>query len=234
MIRGTATGGVVQHTLGLSAFHHRERITMPITRPDRSQVLVFPDPGALRRWLETHHVTEREAWFGYYRKGSGKTSVTYAEAIDEALCFGWIDGITYRVDDEVTTNRFTPRRRGSYWSAVNIAKVERLKATGLMTAAGLKAYEARDESADLRYSYENRPADLPHAMLERLRTDPSAARYWEAQTPAYRRTAAFWVTSAKREATRERRLATLIADSAAGKPIKLLSYGRPSTATLRA
>lgn len=207
---------------------------MPIARPDRSSVLVFPDSRALRRWLEMHHASEREAWFGYYRKGSGKTSVTYTEAVDQALCFGWIDGITYRVDDEVTTNRFTPRRRGSYWSAVNIANVERLMAAGLMTAAGLKAYEARAESADLRYSYEHRAADLPKAMLERLRADPKAARYWEAQTPAYRRTAAFWVTSAKREATRERRLATLIADSAAGRPIRLVSYGRSPEATLRA
>lgn len=207
---------------------------MPITRPNRSQVLVFPDPAALRTWLETHHATESEAWIGYHRKGSGKTSVTYAEAVDQALCFGWIDGIAYRVDEEVTTNRFTPRRRGSYWSAVNIAKVERLKAAGLMTAAGLEAYEARDGSAELRYAYENRPADLPKPMLDRLRADPAAARYWDAQTRAYRRTAAFWVTSAKREATREGRLATLIADSAAGRPIKLLSYGRPPKATLRA
>lgn len=199
---------------------------MPITRPDRSRVLVFPDPRALRKWLETHHATEREAWFGYYRKSSGRTSVTYAQAVDQALCFGWIDGIAYRVDDEVTTNRFTPRRRGSYWSALNIAKVERLKAAGLMTAAGLKAYEARDESADLRSAFENRPADLPEPMLARVRADPAAAAYWDARTPAYRRTAAFWVTSAKREATRDRRLESLIADSAAGRPIKLLSYGR--------
>jgi uncharacterized protein YdeI (YjbR/CyaY-like superfamily) len=199
---------------------------MPITRPDRSQVLVFPDAGTLRAWLETHHATESEAWFGYYRKSTGKTSVTYTEAVDQALCFGWIDGITYRVDDEVTTNRFTPRRRGSYWSSVNIAKVERLMAAGLMAPAGLKAYEARDESAELRYSYEHRPGDLSGPMLARLRSDPAARAYWEAQTPAYRRVAAFWVTSAKQDATRERRLDTLIADSAAGRPIKLLSYGR--------
>lgn len=149
---------------------------MPIARPDRSQVLAFADASALRAWLEAHHATESEAWFGYYRKDTGKTSVTYAEAVDQALCFGWIDGITSRVDDEVTTHRFTPRRRGSDWSTV--------------------------------------------------RSDPAARAYWEAQAPAYRRAAAFWVTSAKREATRERRLDTLIADSAAGRPIKLLSHGR--------
>jgi uncharacterized protein YdeI (YjbR/CyaY-like superfamily) len=204
---------------------------MPISRPDRSQVLLFPDAASLRSWLEAHHATESEAWFGYYRKDAGKTSVTYAEAVDQALCFGWIDGITYRVDEEVTTNRFTPRRRGSYWSAVNIAKVERLRAAGLMAPAGLKAYDARDQSAELRYSYEHRPADLSGPMLSRLRADPAAAAYWDAQSAAYRRTAAFWVTSAKREATRERRLETLIADSAVGRPIKLLSYGRSTRET---
>ncbi|HEX7171531.1 MAG TPA: YdeI/OmpD-associated family protein [Candidatus Limnocylindria bacterium] len=199
---------------------------MPITRPDRSQVLVFPHAGALREWLAAHHARDTEAWFGYYRRATGKTSVTYAEAVDQALCFGWIDGITYRVDDEVTANRFTPRRRGSSWSAVNIAKVERLKAEGLMAPAGLKAYDARDRSAEQRDSYEHRPADLPEPMLERLRTNAAASAYWEGQTPAYRRTAAFWVTSARQEATRQRRLDTLMADSAAGRPIKLLSYGR--------
>lgn len=201
---------------------------MPISRPDRSQVLVFPDADALRAWLEAHHATESEAWFGYYRKGVPKTSVTYKEAVDQALCFGWIDGISYRVDDEVTTNRFTPRRRGSYWSLVNIANVERLKAAGLMAPAGLEAFAGRDESAELRDSYGHRPADLPEPMLARLRSEPAAMAYWEAQTPAYRRTAAFWVTSAKQQATRERRLGSLIADSAAGRPIKLLSYGRPA------
>lgn len=202
-------------------------------RPYRSDVLVFDSARDLRAWLEANHATASEAWFGYYRKGTRKASVTYAEAVDQALCFGWIDGITYRIDDEVTANRFTPRRRGSSWSTVNIAKVERLRAAGLMSPAGLEAYEARDESAELRHSYKNRPADLPTPMLERLRTDPAAAAYWGAQTPGYRRAAAFWVTSAKREATRQRRLETLIADSAAGRPIKLLSYGRTAAATLR-
>lgn len=199
---------------------------MPITRPSRSEVHVFPDDAALRHWLEANHDTVSEAWFGYYRKGTGKTSVTYGEAVDQALCFGWIDGITFRIDDEVTANRFTPRRRGSNWSAVNVAKVERLKAAGLMHAAGLAAYEARDASADARYSYENRPANLPPEMLRRLQADDAARRYWEAQPAGYRRTAAFWVTSARREATRERRLEELIQRSAAGEPIRLLSSAR--------
>jgi uncharacterized protein YdeI (YjbR/CyaY-like superfamily) len=196
---------------------------MPITRPSRSEVHVFPDATALRRWLEANHATERAAWFGYYRRGLAKTSVTYPEAVDQALCFGWIDGVTYRVDEEVTANRFTPRRRGSYWSAVNIAKVERLKAEGLMTDAGLRAFEARDASAEARYSYENRPRDLPEPMLAQLRADRAAYEYWRGQTPSYRRAAAFWVSSAKQEATRTRRLLQLIADSSAGRRIKSLA-----------
>ena len=199
---------------------------MPITRPDRSEVLVFPEASALRTWLTVNHATETAAWFGYYRKGVGKSSVTYAEAVDQALCFGWIDGITYRVDDEVTTTRFTPRRKGSNWSAVNVAKVERLKADGLMAPAGLAAFAHRDASAEARYSYANRPTDLPAPMLEQLRSSAAAAGYWERQTPGYRRTVTHWVTSAKREATRQRRLEQLIADSAAGRPVRQQSYGR--------
>jgi uncharacterized protein YdeI (YjbR/CyaY-like superfamily) len=202
----------------------------PIQRPDRSAVLVFRTAADFRAWLEANHDTSREAWIGYYRKGVPKASQTYAEAVDQALCFGWIDGITYRVDEEVTANRFTPRRTGSYWSAVNIARVERLKAAGLMAEAGLRAFEARDAQAELRYSYENRPADLPPGMLARLRANEPARTYWEGQTPAYRRTVAFWVTSAKQEVTRDRRLAQLIADCGAGRPVRVMSYGRDRTA----
>ena len=201
---------------------------MPIVRPNRSDVHVFADAAALRRWLEANHHTATDAWFGYYRRETGKTSVTYPEAVEQALCFGWIDGITYRIDDEVTANRFTPRRKGSYWSAVNIAKAERLIADGQMTAAGLRAFEARDASAAARYSYENRPADLPEPMLARLRADAAALAYWQGQTPSYRRAAAFWVTSAKQEATRERRLQQLIDDSAAGREVKPLRTERAS------
>lgn len=165
---------------------------MPITRPSRSQVHVFPDATALRGWLEANHDTATEAWFGYYQRDSGKTSVTYPEAVDQALCFGWIDGITYRIDDEVTANRFTPRRRGSNWSAVNIAKVGRLKADGLMMPAGLRAFEDRGASTAARNS------------------------------------------SARQEATRERRLAQLIADSAAGAQVKPLRSDRPPASGERA
>lgn len=204
------------------------RSVSPIQRPARAEVLVFDDAADLRSWLEANHATAAEAWIGYYRKGTGKRSATHAEAVEEALCFGWIDGIGYRVDDEVSANRYTPRRDGSYWSAVNIGKVERLMAEGRMAPSGLAAFERRDASAEARYSYENRPANLPPEMLSRLRADDAARTYWDGQTPSYRRAATFWVISAKQEATRQRRLEQLIADSAAGRPIKLLSYGRAS------
>jgi uncharacterized protein YdeI (YjbR/CyaY-like superfamily) len=193
-------------------------------------VLVFGTSTELRAWFEANHGTATEAWIGYYRKGIEKRSVSYGEAVEEALCFGWIDGTGYRVDEEVTANRFTPRRRGSYWSTVNIGKVERLLAQGRMAPAGIAEFEKRDASAEARYSYENRPVDLPPEMLLLLRADAAARRHWEAQTASYRRTAAFWVTSAKQPATRERRLAQLIADSAAGRPIKMLTYGREQKA----
>jgi uncharacterized protein YdeI (YjbR/CyaY-like superfamily) len=201
-------------------------LVSPIERPTRAEVRLFDTAEDFRGWLRTHHATTSETWIGYYRKGAGQAAMTYLEAVEEALCLGWIDGITYRVDDEVTATRFTPRRKGSYWSAVNIAKVERLMEEGRMAPAGLAAFARRDASAETRYSYENRPADLPEAMLALLRADEAARHYWEAQTASYRRTAAFWVTSAKQEATRQRRLAQLIVDSAAARPIKLLSYGR--------
>lgn len=195
-------------------------------RPERSEVLVFETAEDFRAWLEANHDTATEAWIGYYRKGVPKTSQSYAEAVDQALCYGWIDGITYRIDDEVTANRYTPRRRGSYWSSVNISKVERLMAAGLMADAGIRAFEARDAQAAARYSYENRPTDLPPEMLARLHANSAARTYWDQQSPSYRRTVAFWVTSAKQEATRERRLARLIADCEAQQPVKVMGYGR--------
>ncbi len=116
----------------------------PIQRPRREEVLLFPTHAELRAWFAAHHATTPEAFIGYYRKGVPKPSATYAQAVEEALCFGWIDGITFRVDDEVTASRFTPRRKGSNWSAPNIARVAELTATGRMHPAGLRAFEARD------------------------------------------------------------------------------------------
>jgi uncharacterized protein YdeI (YjbR/CyaY-like superfamily) len=190
-------------------------------------VAVFASPAAFREWLEANHAAAGEVWVGFYRKGTGKTSITYPEAVDEALCFGWIDGIGYRIDDELHTNRFTPRRKGSSWSAKNIATVAELTRAGRMHPAGLKAFRERDQSKDMPYMRDNLlRQQLPPRLEARIKAEPVAWAYWQAQAPGYRRQAAFWVVSAKQEATRERRLTALIEDSAAGRPIKPLSYGR--------
>ncbi|HET7326862.1 MAG TPA: YdeI/OmpD-associated family protein [Nocardioidaceae bacterium] len=198
---------------------------MPIPPP--TDVRVFPDAAAFRAWLEQHHADTDELWVGYYKKGVPKTSVTWAEAVEEALCFGWIDGQSRRIDDEVVANRYTPRRRTSSWSAVNIAKVAELTAAGRMHPAGLRAFAERDQRKDASYAYERAAQQLPAESAERLHANGDAWTYWQAQTASYRRTVTHWVLSAKREDTRERRLRTLIEDCAAGRPIKSQRYGRP-------
>jgi uncharacterized protein YdeI (YjbR/CyaY-like superfamily) len=194
-----------------------------MNRPTREQVAVFHDRAAFREWLQSNHASAQDLWVGYYRKASGKSAMTYPEAVEEALCFGWIDGLTYRIDDEVHANRFTPRRKGSSWSGPNIAKVAELRKAGLMHAAGLRAFEERDRRKDQPYLRDNplRQA-LPPELERRIKSSPAAWAYWQARPPGYRRQAAFWVLSAKQDVTRERRLGALIEDSAAGRPIKPL------------
>lgn len=195
--------------------------------PTPDQVSVFPAAADFRAWLLAHHADTPALWVGYYRKGSARTAMTYPESVEEALCFGWIDGIGYRIDDDVHANRFTPRRRGSNWSAPNLARVAALTAVGRMHASGLAAFESRDRRRDLPEPTDNpfrRP--LPVEDEERIRADPAAWAYWQDRPPGYRRQAGFWVQSAKRPETRQRRLAALIADSADGRPIKPLRYGR--------
>jgi uncharacterized protein YdeI (YjbR/CyaY-like superfamily) len=194
-----------------------------MSRPTREQVAVFPKQAAFRKWLESNHASSPELWVGYYRKASGKTAMTYPEAVDEALCFGWIDGLTYRIDDEVHANRFTPRRRGSNWSGPNVAKVAELRKAGRMHPAGLRAFEERDRRNDQPYLRDHPlRQQLPPELEARIQANPAAWAYWQARPQGYRRQAAFWILSAKQESTRERRLAALIEDSAAGRPIKPL------------
>jgi uncharacterized protein YdeI (YjbR/CyaY-like superfamily) len=190
-----------------------------------TNVRIFASAAEFRAWLEANHDTATELWIGYYRKGVPKTSMTYLEAVDEALCFGWIDGQTKRIDDEVTAQRFTPRRRTSNWSAINIDKVARLTAEGRMHLAGIRAFEERDRRRDATYSYERPSQELPSEWLARFEADAAAWSYWQAETPSYRRTAVYWVVSAKRPETRERRFASLVADSAAGRRVKPFLVG---------
>ena len=184
-------------------------------------VVYFETPTHFRAWLEANHATAAELWVGYYKKGTGRPSMTWPESVDQALCFGWIDGIRRRIDDESYTIRFTPRRRGSNWSLVNIRKVQELTEQGLMHPAGLAAFETRDPDKSQEYSYENRPQGLDELYEAELRRHPAAWQYWKTQPPHYRKGAAHWVMSAKREETRQKRLAALIADSAAGRWIAL-------------
>jgi uncharacterized protein YdeI (YjbR/CyaY-like superfamily) len=188
------------------------------------QPITFERPEDFRAWLEQHHDSERELWVGYYKKGSGKPSMTWAESVDEALCFGWIDGIRKSIDAERYTNRFTPRRKGSNWSAINIRRVAALTREGRMHPAGLKAFEARREDRSGVYSYERREeAVLDPAFEKRFRAKRKAWAFFEAQANWYRRAAIRWVMTAKREETRERRLGTLIEDSAAGRKVPPLT-----------
>jgi uncharacterized protein YdeI (YjbR/CyaY-like superfamily) len=177
----------------------------------------FRTPAKFRAWLEKNHATSEELWVGFYKVGSGKPSITWPEAVAEALCFGWIDGIRKSIDDESYTNRFTPRKRKSNWSNVNIAKVEELIAAGLMTAAGLAAYALRSKSRSGVYSFEGKAAKLDDEMEKALRRNGAAWRFFSSQAPYYQRVASHYVASAKKPETRARRLAALIAHSAKGE-----------------
>ena len=186
-----------------------------------TNVIIFATPAEFRAWLAANHATADELWAGYYKKSSGRPSMSWPEAVDQALCYGWIDGIRKSLDDISYANRFTPRRKGSHWSAVNIRRAQELIEQGLMQPAGLAAFEARDAARDEKYSYERQMAAFDTAYETEVRANVAAWAYWEAQPPHYRRGAAHWVISAKREETRRKRLATLIADSAAGRWIGL-------------
>jgi uncharacterized protein YdeI (YjbR/CyaY-like superfamily) len=183
----------------------------------------FATPAELRVWLEENHDKADELWVGLYKKGTGKPSVTWPDVVDQALCFGWIDGIRRSIDSESYTNRITPRRKNSNWSAVNIKRIRELIDEGLVHPAGLKAFEARTEERSEVYSYEQRHSvRLDEAMEERFKGNEKAWEYFQSQPPGSRRLALWWVMSAKREETRLKRLATLIECSEQGRPIPLL------------
>jgi uncharacterized protein YdeI (YjbR/CyaY-like superfamily) len=200
----------------------------PSDKLGRVKPTFFETPEELRAWLAEHSESESELWVGLRRKSSGVPSVTWSDVVDEALCVGWIDGIRKGIDDTSYMNRLTPRKRGSNWSAVNVAKVAELTKAGRMKAAGIRAFEARLESKTGVYSYENpeQAQELAADDLDRLRANPGAWSWWQAQSVSYRKQAAWWVNSAKQVSTRERRLEALIADCAANRPIKPMSYGR--------
>lgn len=193
-----------------------------------SEPAFFATPAELGAWLGEHHATATELWVGFHKKGSGLPSVTWPEAVDEALCVGWIDGVRKRIDEHSYEIRFTPRKPSSTWSAVNIARVAELTALGRMHPAGLAAFARRTKANSGIYAYEQKdPAALEPADEERFRAEPAAWEFFQAQAPWYRRAAIWRVVSAKRAPTRERRLAELIEDSAQGRRISSLTRRPP-------
>jgi len=187
----------------------------------------FATPEEFRAWLVEHHETATELWVGLYKKRSGRPSITWPEAVDEALCFGWIDSVRQSIDDESYMNRFTPRKPDSNWSAVNVRRVGELTKQRRMRAAGLKASRERRTEKTGIYSYEQRRSvKLPAAFERRFRAKETAWSWFQAQPDGYKTTARHWVMSAKKPETRERRLATLIEDSANGQRVPPL---RPRT-----
>jgi uncharacterized protein YdeI (YjbR/CyaY-like superfamily) len=184
----------------------------------------FATPDDFRAWFQQHHATAKELLVGFYKKGSGLPSITWPESVDQALCFGWIDGIRRSRDDLSYTIRFTPRKPRSIWSAVNIKRFGELAEQGLVSPAGRKAFEARDDARSAVYAYEQRDnPTLDAAAEQQFRANTTAWEFFQAQPAGYRKTAIWWVISAKKEETRSKRLATLIDDSAHGRTIAQLT-----------
>ena len=193
------------------------------------KISYFPKPSDLRKWFEKHHNKTDELLVGYYKKSSGKPSVTWPESVDEALCFGWIDGIRKSLDDVSYTIRFTPRRPGSIWSAVNIKKVETLIKEGRMKPEGLKAFEARQENRSGIYSYEQRSATLVEPYAKKLKQNKAAWTFFQSQPPSYQKAVNWWVVSAKQEETRLKRLEQLIKYSAERQRIPQFTWQKKAS-----
>ncbi len=179
----------------------------------------FATQSYFRQWLEKNHYKESEIIVGFYKVGSGKPSMTWPQSVDEALCFGWIDGVRKSVDGESYCIRFTPRKKNSIWSAVNIKKVEELTRLGLMQPAGKAAFEKREESKSRIYAYEKEPVKLAAEFEKKLKANKKAWSFFESQAPSYQRTAIHWIMNAKQEATKISRLEKLITTSEKGQRI---------------
>jgi uncharacterized protein YdeI (YjbR/CyaY-like superfamily) len=186
----------------------------------------FDTPQDFRAWFEANHDSSQELVVGFHKKGSGRPSITWPESVDQALCFGWIDGVRRGIDGAAYTIRFTPRKAASTWSGKNITRVAELTEMGLMHPAGLAAFERRTEARSAVYSFEQRTIELGPAYERKFRANRAAWAFFQEQPTSYRKPATWWVISAKREETRSRRLDTLIEDSANGRRIKQLTRPR--------
>ena len=190
------------------------------------KIIFFASPAEFYTWLKKNHSTETEVYAGFYKKHTGKPSMTWSQSVDQALCFGWIDGVRRGIDDESYQMRFTPRKPKSNWSAINIKKMEELTKLGLMQPAGLAAFALREEKRSNIYSYERKAHELSPEFEKKLKANKKAWKYFQLQAPSYQKTAIDWVMRAVQDETRKRRLAALIKDSEAGRKIKPLSYGK--------
>jgi uncharacterized protein YdeI (YjbR/CyaY-like superfamily) len=193
--------------------------------PSEAALATFPSSKAFRAWLARNHQTASELLLRCSKAQAKQKGLTYAEALDEALCFGWIDGVRRSVDAENFSVRFSPRKPKSHWSPVNIRKAAALEAAGRMRPPGRAAFVAREVRSSKRYSYESKPHALDPAFERKLKRHGSAWEFLRSQAPSYRRTSIFWVMEAKREETRARRFATLLECSAKGERIPLLRRG---------
>ena len=179
----------------------------------------FPTPHDFRKWLDANHDKVDELWVGYYKKATKLPSMTWPESVDEALCYGWIDGIRKSVDEKSYKIRFTPRRPKSIWSAVNIDKVNKLLSEGRMQPAGMEVWNKRSDKRSKLYSFEQKNVKLDKAYEEKIKANKAAWTFWESLAPGYKKQTTWWVMSAKKEETRLRRLGIVIASSAEGKKI---------------
>lgn len=186
--------------------------------------IFFKNADEFRKWLEKNHLQENELLVGFWKVKTGKPSITWSESVDEAICFGWIDGVRKSIDEDSYTIRFTPRKPTSIWSAINIKKVEELAALKKMKPAGIAAFEKRKAHKSAIYSYEKAPEKLSEDFLQQFKANKAAWKYFEAMPPSYRKPAIHWVMTAKQENTRIKRMSELINDSANGKKVKSLSY----------
>ncbi len=198
------------------------------SRPDPDEVVFFATTAELRDWFDANHQSADELWLGYHKKRTGRPTISWSDAVDEALCVGWIDSVRYSLDDDRSAQRFTPRRPGSVWSAINVRKVGELTAQGRMRPAGLAAFEARDPGRTAIYSHEQAEVALSDHETALIRVDDAAWADWERRPPSYRRTVTHWIASAKKPETRARRLAALIEASAAGQPVGPMQAARRS------
>jgi uncharacterized protein YdeI (YjbR/CyaY-like superfamily) len=189
--------------------------------------IYFASANEFGAWLDAHHASATELLVGFHKRKTGRSSLTWVESVQQALCYGWIDGVRKRVDDDAYTIRFSPRKPGSIWSSVNVRHVKALITSGQMRPAGLRAFEARRANTSGVYSYEQRSVDLPPAYARSLKKNPKAFRFFEAQPPSYRRAVMWWIVSAKKEETRMKRLSVLVDLCARGERLPALMPSKP-------